>query len=365
MRKILISSIFILILINSFLYYIDRPDDDNSEFYRSMLQKKNYSADYAADEFTIIDRAFTDKNLESNWIYTIKSDSLWFKRIRVPSTYSLSKYNLFFQKILRENCIDLIKAEEYELSNKLVFSFNTLDSVPASVELRLVHNMESGLKLSGNVSLVVHGMGDSWGQEWIKEFFTLPIECAFSIIPGRWATDNLYKEALKNNKTVLINLPMEPEKGNIEKEKYRLLKGMNSFSIDVVLERSLSEMPGAAGIMNYRGGRVIADFETMDIFLKAVRERKMVYVERFDGMYSYSELIADDIGMPFMHGHFCIDSAQDIEEKTDKVIERVNEGEDILMMILASEENYKKLKSILPEKFAGIDFISLNQLAGR
>ena len=158
---------------------------------------------------------------------------------------------------------------------------------------------------------------------------------------------------------------MEPEKGNIEKEKYRLLRGMNSFSVDVVLERSLAEMPAAAGYMNYRGGRVISDFETMETFLKAVRKRNLLYVENYDGLYSYSELIAEDIGVPFLYSRFSIDSADDIDEKTDEVKELVNEGEDVLLIVHASEENYEKLKIILSEKFSGIDFIRLNQFTGR
>lgn len=365
MRRILIASILILIALNFFLYYVDKPADNDRELYESMLQKKSIAAEDMLDEFSIIDLAFIEKKLESKWIYTIKSDSSWFKRIRVPSTYSLSKYNLFFQKILRDNDIELLKAEEYELSNKIVFSFNTSDSIAASVELRVVHDIESDLKLSGNISLVVYGLGDTWGQQWIKEFMAIPFECSFSIIPGRWATANLYNEAVKNNKTVLINLPMEPDKGNIEKEKYRLMKGMNSFSIDIVLEKSLSEMPSAAGYMNYRGERVISDFETMDVFLKAIRKRGMMYVEKYDGMYSYSELIAAEYGVPFLYSRVCLDLPEDIDKRTDEVLEKVNEGEDILLMIYASEENYEKFKSMLSEKFNNIDFISLNQLAGR
>ena len=364
MRRILFALIFTLIALNFFLYYIDEPGDDERELFESLMQKKQASSEEAPDEFSIIDIAFTEKKLESKWIYTNKTDSTWFKRVRVPPTYSLSKYNLFFQKILRDNDIQLIKAEEYELSNKLVFSFKTADSIAASVELRVLNDVESELKLSGNISLVVYGLGDTWGQEWIKEFMAIPIQCAFSIIPGRWTTENLYNEALKNNKTVLINLPMEPDKGNIEKEKYRLMKGMNSFSVDIVLEKSLSEMPLAAGYMNYRGGRVISDYETMDVFLKALRKRKMMYVEKYRGMYSYSELIAEEYSIPFLYCMVSVDASEEIAVRTDEVLERVNEGEDILLMISASEEIYTKFISMYSEKFKDIDFINLKQFAG-
>lgn len=365
MRKVLIGSIFILIVLNFFLYYIDKPAENNRDIYELMLQKKYISEEGMLDEFSLIDQAFKEKNLESKWIYTTKSDSAWFKRIRVPSIYSLSKYNLFFQKILRDNDIELLKAEEYELSNKLVFSFNTFDSIPVTVELRLIKEMESDLKLSGNISLVVYGLGDSWGQKWLKEFLAIPINCAVAVIPGRWATESIYKEILKNNKTALINLPMEPEKGNIEKEEYRIMKGMNSFSVEIVLEKSLSEMPEAAGYMNHKGSRVISDYETMDIFLKAVRKKGMMYIENYDGMYSYSELISADYGVRFLYSHICIDSAEEIDQKTDDVLEKVKDGEDILMMIYASEENYEKFKEMPSGKFKDIDFIGLKEFSGR
>lgn len=365
MRRLLIAFILTLIALNFFLYYIDKPADNNKDLYELLLQQKSIDTENMLDEFSVIDQAFTDKNLESKWIYTVKSDSSWFKRIRVPSTYTLSKYNLFFQKILRNNNIELLKAEEYELSNKIVFSFNTTDSIRATVELRVVHDIESELKLSGNISIIIHGLGDTWGEEWLKELLAIPVECTVSIIPGRWATGNLYNEAVKNKKTILINLPMEPEKGNIEKEKYRLMKGMNSFSVDVVLEKSLEEMPLAAGYMNYRGGRVISDYETMDIFLKALRKKNMIYVENYDGMYSYSELIAADYGIPFVFSFVAIEDPEDFEERTDEVLERINEGEDILLLIRATDKNHDKLKKVLSEKFRSIDFISLYQFAGR
>ncbi|MBU4485476.1 MAG: divergent polysaccharide deacetylase family protein, partial [Candidatus Delongbacteria bacterium] len=265
MRKLLYILIFVLIIINFFLFYIDKPYSDKYEKYNLLLineNSENEKTKSSDDDFEKIDSAFLGKNFNKKWIYTKKTDSLWYKYIKVPNTYDLARYNLFFQKILRINDIKIQKAEEYELSNKIVFTFAAGDTIPARVELRITQGLESDISLSGSVSVIITGMGNNWGQEWIKNLLESEKPMTISILPDRWATNKIYSEAVNNAKEVIISLPMEPEIGNIDKEKLKILKGMNNFTVDIILDKALAELPKAIGIINYRGERVISDYET-------------------------------------------------------------------------------------------------------
>lgn len=367
MRKLLYILIFVFIAINFILIIIDRPSGPGTDagMIDSLSVTDTVKTEASLDAFQIIDLAFVERNLDKKLIYTKKTDSLWFKYIKVPDSCSLSRYNLFFQKILRENNITVDKAVEYELSNKMVYNFSVQNSIPATVELRVTQGLESDLNLSGSMCIIIYAMGNDWGKEWVKNLLALPLPLTISILPNNppaWARDIISEESQKNSKETIICLPMEPVSGNIDKENpIKVLKGINYLSMDIVFDKMSEVFPKAVGIINYKGSKVIADYQTMDIFFKRMSRKKSIYIEVPTGGDSYSELLSETYNTPFAMpaGYFA--SKESLEQGFENSAAEVLNGNDVLIVIEANDENYNFLKDDILKRFNDLTFLTLSQ----
>jgi polysaccharide deacetylase 2 family uncharacterized protein YibQ len=366
MKKFLYVLIFIFIAINFVLIYIDRDISGNIKDQDADSAEVEISDhEPAVDAFEAIDLAFIEKNLNKKLIYTKKTDSLWYKYIKVPDSCSLSRYNLFFQKILRENNITVEKAVEYELSKKMVYSFNVENSIPATVELRITQGLASDLNLSGSLCIIIYAMGNDWGKEWVKNLLALPLPLTISILPNNppsWARDIINQESQKNSKETIICLPMEPDNGNIDKENpIKILKGINYLSMNIVFDKMHQVFPDAKGIINFKGSKVIADYATMDLFFKKMSDRNIIYIENKTGAESFSELLCEEYNIPFILPAGYFKDYDSLDENFEKIAAEVLNGNDALIVIDANEDNYNYIKDEIIERFSDLNFLPLSQ----
>jgi len=368
MRKLLYVLIFVFILINFILFYIDRNSGSQVQLppgLNDSSEVKTVESESGLDIFQKIDMAFIDKNLDKKLIYTKKTDSLWFKYIKVPDSCSLSRYNLFFQNILKENNIEITEAVEHELSEKMVYRFKTEKSIPAAVELRVTKGLESDLNLNGSVCVIIYALGNDWGKEWVKNLLSLPLPLSLAVLPNNppaWARDFILKEARNSNREILICLPMEPDIGNIDKENpVKILKGMNKLTTDIVFEKMSGIFPDAEGIINFKGSKVIADYETMDLFFKKLSKQNMIYIESETGSFSYSELLCDEYKIPFLSSPEYLNDLKSLEEGFEKISVEALSGNDILVVVEGNEDCYKFLTGEVFNKYRDLNFLTIKQ----
>ncbi len=362
-RRMLLIIIFLLIAVNTALYHFDPPFQKGLETFTDVLklrEKEQYAS--RLDIFDKIDHVLIEKNLDPRWIYSSKTDTLWFKRIRVPSKYTRSRYNIFFQRLIKRSDAVSFRAEEFEFSNKIVYRFDTGERIPAVVEIMISPRVDDGLKLTGNLSILITGFGDNWGAEWTKNILELPFDYSVSILPDRWASAKIYAHAVSSSKTVLINLPMEPERGNIDRERYRIMKGMNDFTIDFVVEKVFEQMPEAYGILNHRGEKVISDYDTVESFLRVLKRRGLVYIEKHEGRYSYSGLISEDTNLPFSEPYMFLEDLTSSSAQLNRITEKIINGDDVILLIKASEDNYNFLSSKAAGYFDFNDIVPIPEI---
>ncbi len=350
-----------LIALNSILFYIDSINVEDQAPDISSLFKGITDSNFVTDEFETIDKELLKKNFEKKWIYSRKTDSLWLKNVKVPDSYSLSRYNYFLQKVFRENNIRIVRVTEHELSNKLIYNFRSGDSIDAVLELRVVKGLENrNIKLGGNAALLVNCLGDEWGPEWITKLFRSDIPLSVGIIPGRWAVAQVVNEAAKYGKEILISLPMEPEKGNIDKEKYKIIKGMNEFTISIVMDKIYDQIPSPVGVINYKGSKVISDFNTMDFLMKNICKRGLFYIENNDQGTSYSALLSAQYGVPFTAQEIIYFSEETDTSEIERVFRNISDGQDVLIVIDADENSYNTVSEFML-KMPDINIISVSQ----
>ncbi|MCK4979478.1 MAG: divergent polysaccharide deacetylase family protein, partial [Candidatus Delongbacteria bacterium] len=312
-----------------------------------------------------IDSEFLKKDFSKKWIYNKRTDSLWYKRIKVPNSIGMARYNRFVQTLFRKYSIELKKVSENELAKKLKFYFQVNDSIPGVLELRLVSGLNDQVRFNGRMAIVIDDLGDQWGPEYIQGLLEFPKPITLSIFPDHWASKRTAKAAKEKGKEVMLHLPMEPLKGSIEKENIKILTDMDRITIDSMITKALTMIPEAKGLNNHMGSKATSDYEIMDIFFDVYKDKGMFFVDSKTTPESYCSLIAEHYGVPMFEAELFLDNSdkeEDIEEMFRKATNHIANGSDILVIGHARLNTYKTLLRMVTEVYPEIDYVYASQL---
>ena len=366
--------IIFLLVVSSVLFYIDLKNEEKiaTEIFLSKFKTTENielgSLSATNEIFNEIDEEFIKKDFSKNWIYNKKTDSLWYKRIRVPNTIGMARYNRFVQSLFRQHKVSLSKVSENELGKRLKFYFSINDSTAGILELRLTSGLDDKVRFNGRMAIVIDDLGDQWGPEFIQGYIDFPKPITLSIFPGHWASRKTAKATVKHGKEVMIHLPMEPLKGTIEKEKIKILVDMDKITIDSMLTMAIKSIPEAKGLNNHMGSKVTSDYEIMDRFFAVYKDKGMFFVDSKTTPKSYCSLMAEYYNVPFFESDFFLDNSddpEDIEEMFRKATNYIANGSDVLVIGHARLNTYKTLFRMVTEVYPEIDYVFASQLVNK
>ncbi|MDA3886524.1 MAG: divergent polysaccharide deacetylase family protein [Candidatus Delongbacteria bacterium] len=371
MKKKLYIIAIVLLVINSVLFIIDSKNDEKVKA-ENFLSKYKIVETISTDSlsatnniFNIIDEEFLRKEFKKNWIYNKKTDSLWYKRIKVPNTIGMARYNRFVQTLFRKYKVDLTKVSENELAKKLKFYFSVNDSLPGMLEIRLVSGLDENIKFNGRMAIVIDDLGDQWGPEFIQGLLEFPKPITLSIFPDHWASKRTAKAAKERGKEVMIHLPMEPLKGSVEKENIKITTDMDKITIDSMITKAIKLIPEAKGLNNHMGSKATSDYEIMDMFFDIYKEKGMFFVDSKTTPDSYCSLMAEYYNVPIFETKLFLDNsdkAEDIEDMFREAIGHIANGSDILVIGHARLNTYRTLLKMVTEVYPEIDYVYASQL---
>ncbi|MBN2790270.1 MAG: divergent polysaccharide deacetylase family protein [Candidatus Delongbacteria bacterium] len=374
MKKILYIIILIILVINTLLFVINSKNDEKAaaeEYLSKFKSLEKHDSDSLSNKneiFNIIDDEFLKKDFNKKWIYNKKTDSLWYKRIKVPNSIGMARYNRFVQTLFRKYNVELSKVSENELAKILKFYFSINDSLPAMLEIRLVSGLNEEIKFNGRMAIVIDDLGDQWGPEFIQGLLEFPKPITLSIFPDHWASSRTAKAAKEKNKEVMIHLPMEPMKGSIEKENIKITTDMDRVTIDSMLTRAIKLIPEAKGMNNHMGSKATSDYEIMDMFFDVFKDKGMFFVDSKTTPNSYCSLMAEYYSVPIFEAKLFLDNSndpEDIENMFRQATNHVADGSDILIIGHARINTYKTLLKMVTEVYPEIDYVYASQLISR
>ena len=371
MKKKLYIIAIVLLAINTILFFVDSKHDEKiraEKFFSKFKTIKNIESDSLSTTegiFTVIDNEFLKKDFSKKWIYNNRTDSLWYKRIRVPNSIGMARYNRFVQTLFRKYKVELQKVSENEPAQKLKFYFSVNDSIPGVLELRLVSGLNDQVRFNGRMAIVIDDLGDQWGPEYIQGLLEFPKPITLSIFPDHWASKRTAKAAKEKGKEVMIHLPMEPLEGSIEKENIKIMTDMDKLTIDSMITKALMMIPEAKGMNNHMGSKVTSDYEIVDMFFDVYKDNGMFFVDSKTTPDSYCSLIAEHYNVPLFEAGLFLDNSnneEDIEEMFRKATNHIANGSDILVIGHARLNTYKTLLKMVTEVYPEIDYVYASQL---
>jgi polysaccharide deacetylase 2 family uncharacterized protein YibQ len=154
----------------------------------------------------------------------------------------------------------------------------------------------------------------------------LPAEVTLAFASGGNSIDRWMQEARRKGHEILMQVPLEPfDYPSVD-------PGRNTLTVDADpqenierLHQSLSRTTNYTGVMNYMGGRFVADRGAMSALMDELAKRGLMYVDDGSSARSLAQELATSYRGPYAAGDGAIDQERDrgaILKKLDE-IERV------------------------------------------
>ncbi len=152
---------------------------------------------------------------------------------------------------------------------------------------------------------------DDFGQnknDRIEQFFDLPIEVGFAIMPDLPHSKDIMVAAMLQGREVIIHVPMEPlsyPKDNPGENA--ILTSLSDEEIAARMEDYINQLPNALGINNHMGSKATADKRVMKSVCEKLKENNMFFIDSFTNAKSVVQKTAHTVGIPTNRRHIFLD----------------------------------------------------------
>jgi polysaccharide deacetylase 2 family uncharacterized protein YibQ len=155
---------------------------------------------------------------------------------------------------------------------------------------------------------------DDWGYSGnVKEFLeTIDIPVAVAVLPKLPYSKAIAQCARKNNKEVMLHLPLEPHYNADKYPKDYIIKtSMRTDKIRKIIDESLATVPYAQGINNHMGSKATESKELLKIVFAYFKEKDFFIVDSFVSEKSVCKDVAQGLGLPFIRRDVFLDNVAD------------------------------------------------------
>lgn len=110
---------------------------------------------------------------------------------------------------------------------------------------------------------------------------------------------------------LMMHVPMEPGAGNVDPGPNVLLTGMPSDEVLKSLKWNLDQMHGYVGINNHMGSKFTSDKDGMQVVVKELKKRGLLFLDSLTSGHSVAHDVARDAGIPFAIRNVFLDHDDD------------------------------------------------------
>lgn len=231
----------------------------------------------------------------------------------------------------------------------------------AALEEKPIEPLEIG---KGSILVIIDDVG--YNLHELEPFLSLPGPVVFAILPSVPYSRKAAEMIHDAGKTSIIHQPMQATTiQNLGDNP--VLADMNEEEIDAVLTRSINEIPYAVGMNNHMGSLITADPEKMEMILRFLKEKGMIFVDSLTTADSAVKETAEKLGMPYLHRHVFLDNEKTAEYYTAAFESGLQQAEEEGLAVLIGHVWADGLAEALyglylEAEAEGVTFISINEL---
>jgi len=243
-------------------------------------------------------------------------------RVSVPPGLPFPSIHLAIQDSIRSAGGRILSSRSDPASDRLILSIGRADSCDVSLVLQ---RLDDAPVKQGRIALIIDDFGDRWNQT-TRGFLELGTDLTLSVIPGLGMSVEVSRSIQQAGFEILLHLPMEPVSGSYRDNGSMILTGMDQDVIHQIIQRSLDDVPGAAGVNNHMGSKATSDQATMIRVLEEIRQKQLYFVDSRTIASTVAFNVARSMGLPCVERDVFFDVESEGKSIRDRLKELANEA---------------------------------------
>ena len=156
------------------------------------------------------------------------------------------------------------------------------------------------------IALVIDDLGRSIEDIRVLERLGVPI--TYAVLPYEEETPAVAAELRRQDREILLHLPMEPRSHAENPGPGALLLGMPRDQLRQLTAEALQAVPGAVGVNNHMGSGLTEDEGSMEAILGVLAKRKLFFLDSRTSAQSVGYRTAMGLGLPAAERQVFLDS---------------------------------------------------------
>jgi len=223
---------------------------------------------------------------------------------------------------------------------------------------------EEEIHFSPKVAFIIDDLG--YETEIAIKMMVLDFPLTLSILPFLKYSEYIAEEGKKNNREIMLHLPMEANNSSTDPGPGAIKSYMSEEEIRQTVRGSIFNFPYVIGVNNHMGSKITEDREIMKIILEEIRRYDLFFIDSITTRNSIAYQVAQEMGVKTAVRTVFLDNESDMEYIKGQMLEvqevALKDGEAIAIGHSRINTFYV-LKRMIPELIkAGIEIVPVSEL---
>jgi len=223
---------------------------------------------------------------------------------------------------------------------------------------------EGEINFSPKAAFIIDDLG--YETEVAKKMMELEYPIALSILPFLQYSEFTAEEGEKNNKEIMLHLPMEANNNGTDPGPGAIKSDMSEEEIRQAVRDCIFNFPYIIGVNNHMGSKITEDREIMEIVLEEIKKYNLFFIDSVTTKDSIAYEVAREMEIKSAVRTVFLDNENDMDYIKGQILEvqetALREGEAIAIGHSRINTFYV-LKRMIPELIkAGIEIVPVSEL---
>lgn len=204
----------------------------------------------------------------------------------------------------------------------------------------------------GDIYIIIDDVGNNLA--FLKPFLEFPEPITFAVLPQLAFSAESARRISEAGKEMILHQPMEPV-GDQDPGPGAIYTWMEQEEIFAVIDRNLSDLPGAVGINNHMGSKATADEKTMTALFTILAERGLFFIDSVTTENSVCERVASEFNVPYgERNSMFLDNDEDEKSIADALNTGLGNAEKHGHAVVIGHVQNRKLADLLMSEYRKI-----------
>lgn len=217
-------------------------------------------------------------------------------------------------------------------------------------------------KPSVQLAIVLDDVGNSLHD---LQALNLPAEITFSILPYTPHAKKIAQLALKQDRELLLHVPMQAKANNSKLGKGALMLNMQETEFKAQLKKALHYLPDATGINNHMGSELTEQVKQMQWTMDVLNKQGLYFLDSRTTAQTIAESTARMSGTPALRRHVFLDNVKTVNAMEKQFQHALRLGKSNLSVVIIAHP-YPETIQFLSNKFKQendqVELVSLQAL---